>query len=183
MANRTSYMRAWKAANHDKVVASRQRSSAKNVERVRRWRAANPGQAAMIEHRRREAYPCRSQEWKRNHKEQVRAYTNRWRSTHPENVKAWLHRRKRRAVGSFYAHEARLIYVAQDGLCYYCAARIAMQGTGSHVDHLVPLVRGGLNVAANIVWSCKDCNLKKHDRTAAEFMGAASISVAGDFIP
>jgi 5-methylcytosine-specific restriction endonuclease McrA len=37
------------------------------------------------------------------------------------------------------------------------------------LDHLVPLVRGGRSVRANMVPACKDCNSKKQSLLAWEW--------------
>jgi 5-methylcytosine-specific restriction endonuclease McrA len=45
------------------------------------------------------------------------------------------------------------------GVCHYCRRAV-----GTHaltLDHLVPLIRGGRSVRANMVPSCKDCNSRK----------------------
>jgi 5-methylcytosine-specific restriction enzyme A len=45
------------------------------------------------------------------------------------------------------------------GLCHYC--RRAVGAKALTVDHVVPLVRGGRSIRANMVPACKDCNTKK----------------------
>ena len=44
------------------------------------------------------------------------------------------------------------------GRCRYCG-RLA-----SHVDHVVPVVRGGPTHESNLVAACADCNLEKGAR-------------------
>src|SRR5215475_3154525 len=45
------------------------------------------------------------------------------------------------------------------GVCHYCSRTV---GSGAlTLDHVVPLVRGGRSVRANMVPACKDCNSKK----------------------
>ena len=45
------------------------------------------------------------------------------------------------------------------GRCHYCGG--AFKPSELTMDHLVPVVRGGKSVKANLVPSCKDCNNKK----------------------
>ena len=45
------------------------------------------------------------------------------------------------------------------GQCYYC--RGEFPPSSLTMDHIVPLVRGGKSVKANLVPACKDCNNKK----------------------
>ncbi len=45
------------------------------------------------------------------------------------------------------------------GRCHYCGG--TFKPSELTMDHLVPVVRGGKSVKANLVPSCKDCNNKK----------------------
>lgn len=45
------------------------------------------------------------------------------------------------------------------GVCHYCACAVGPRALT--LDHLVPLVRGGRSVRANMVPACKDCNSRK----------------------
>jgi len=53
------------------------------------------------------------------------------------------------------------------GLCHYC--RRAVGPKALTLDHVVPLVRGGRSVRANMVPACKDCNSKKQSLLAWEW--------------
>lgn len=45
------------------------------------------------------------------------------------------------------------------GVCHYCAKKFKVEELT--MDHLIPLIRGGLSNKGNLVPSCKDCNFKK----------------------
>lgn len=45
------------------------------------------------------------------------------------------------------------------GVCHYCRRHVGAKALT--MDHVVPLIRGGRSLRANIVPSCKDCNTKK----------------------
>jgi 5-methylcytosine-specific restriction endonuclease McrA len=62
-----------------------------------------------------------------------------------------------------------LIWELQDGLCFYCGGDT--NSRAEHVDHFVPLIRGGSNARFNIVVSCQTCNCKKGGKLPLEFMG------------
>lgn len=49
------------------------------------------------------------------------------------------------------------------GVCQYC-----MKGDANHVDHIVPLARGGLNDIENLTLACEPCNLRKRDAMIPE---------------
>jgi len=52
--------------------------------------------------------------------------------------------------------------------CYYCGCHIT-NGKRLHLDHLLPLTRGGDHTKANLVPACMFDNLTKHDRTPDEY--------------
>lgn len=45
------------------------------------------------------------------------------------------------------------------GICHYCGNKFKVEDLT--MDHLIPLIRGGLSIKSNLVPSCKDCNFKK----------------------
>jgi 5-methylcytosine-specific restriction endonuclease McrA len=45
------------------------------------------------------------------------------------------------------------------GRCHYCGRQVGAKALT--LDHVVPLIRGGRSVRANMVPACKDCNSKK----------------------
>ena len=45
------------------------------------------------------------------------------------------------------------------GACHYCGRAVGARALT--MDHIVPLIRGGRSVRANLAASCKDCNSKK----------------------
>ena len=53
--------------------------------------------------------------------------------------------------------------IAHDGSwCYLCGSDVLMGGL--HLDHIIPVARGGTNDASNLAVSCADCNMAKGDR-------------------
>jgi 5-methylcytosine-specific restriction enzyme A len=45
------------------------------------------------------------------------------------------------------------------GACHYCGRVVGARALT--MDHIVPLIRGGRSVRANLAACCKDCNSKK----------------------
>lgn len=53
----------------------------------------------------------------------------------------------------------------RDGFrCAYCGASSLDDDVKLHLDHIVPIAKGGLDIASNMVTSCKECNLSKGKR-------------------
>ena len=55
----------------------------------------------------------------------------------------------------------------QGGLCVYC--RSPLRSMSNHIDHIMPVIRGGTDARGNLQLLCSGCNLKKSDQTDAEF--------------
>jgi len=60
------------------------------------------------------------------------------------------------------------IHAREGGLCSYCLRRIP--GGARCLDHVVPLARSGSNSYRNLVSSCMDCNIRKRDMSAEDFL-------------
>lgn len=58
------------------------------------------------------------------------------------------------------------IYKMANGRCFYCGLRL---GSEWHIEHMIPLSRGGDSSTDNLCPSCKNCNMKKSDSTSEEF--------------
>lgn len=65
--------------------------------------------------------------------------------------------RKRDSEGSFTAEDIAGMLAAQKGRCWYCSKALHTY----HVEHRIPLSRGGTNGPENIVLACPPCNLSK----------------------
>lgn len=63
--------------------------------------------------------------------------------------------KKERGVHTLKEIEGLLSY--QGNLCAYCNAPLDIY----HVDHVIPLVSGGINTVDNLVVACPRCNLSK----------------------
>jgi len=53
----------------------------------------------------------------------------------------------------------------QGNKCKYCGTTLDFSEKGTvHLDHVVPLSKGGPHSITNVVWSCAKCNLTKSDK-------------------
>lgn len=99
-------------------------------------------------------------------------YNKEYRST-PESRERYKaleqnRRARKRAVGGTHTHEQiREQYDRQKSKCYYCIKKIAWGK--HHIDHVIPLSRGGSNDISNLVIACQKCNLTKHNRLPHEW--------------
>jgi 5-methylcytosine-specific restriction endonuclease McrA len=75
--------------------------------------------------------------------------------------------RKAKATGTHTADDILAQYERQSGACYWCDAEV---GQDYHVDHVVPLSKGGSDGPDNLVIACPTCNLRKGAKMPDEFV-------------
>lgn len=126
---------------------------------------------------------ARLRRWRRKNVKRIRAYESRykkrWRRKHPEaaKLKSRLARSRRRALennaeGTYSARDIAALQVRQKGKCNGCQADISQD---YHVDHIIPLSRGGSNWPSNLQLLCETCNVRKSDRTMQEWYPRAAV--------
>lgn len=72
---------------------------------------------------------------------------------------------KNAAPGKYTAQDVQAQFQRQKGKCYWCHKKL----TTYHVDHIIPLSRGGSNWPDNIVMACPTCNCSKHNKLPHEW--------------
>jgi hypothetical protein len=65
-----------------------------------------------------------------------------------------------------------IVFKKNDGKCFYCDDQLEIDAEW-HIEHKHPKSKGGTNDLENLVPSCRPCNLKKHNKTAKEFLEAS----------
>lgn len=173
------YTREWRRT-HTAVrsEASREKSRAKI--RTRYWsddafRAQQLASAkASAEKLTLEERAARQRQWQKANPEKVAAYRERtkehraeygatYRATHREEaIQHQIQYRMRRFGGNptaisneFLSH----LHHWQMMRCFYCGRPF---GDHKHIEHVIPLVKGGLNLPHNVVLSDGSCNAQKH---------------------
>lgn len=71
------------------------------------------------------------------------------------------------ASGSFTAEQFKLKCEYFGWHCYLCDVILTIES--AIIEHRIPLSRGGSNWISNIAPACESCNLKKNNKTEAEF--------------
>lgn len=62
----------------------------------------------------------------------------------------------------------RAIHAREGGVCFYCLRRIGSEMQA--LDHVIPRAQLGLNSYRNLVSCCRECNSRKNDRAAEDFL-------------
>lgn len=104
----------------------------------------------------------------------LREQAKRFEQENPDWVRAKKNRRRarlRNAEGSHTREDIQKQYEAQKGCCHWCDEPV---GKKYHVDHVIPLSRGGSNGPENLVIACPTCNSAKGTKMPSEFVGVLS---------
>lgn len=87
-------------------------------------------------------------------------------ATYAARMKAHNQRRRSRLKLQLDNLYLKLLLNAQGNRCFYCGEDM---GDTPSLEHLTPVSRGGDNQRYNLVYACKSCNSKKHDKTLEEY--------------
>jgi hypothetical protein len=104
-----------------------------------------------------------------NNSDLIKAKVKQYVKEHPEKARAnYQNYRARRmnAEGEISGIDILSLHMSQDGKCYLCSNIMEEY----HVEHKVPLSRGGTNLPDNIALSCPTCNQSKHTKTVEEYI-------------
>ena len=164
------YNQSYRKENKERLKEYDQSYRKENKERIReikrQWRAENP---EKVRDQKRREYLKNKQDYLDR--------AAKWRAENPEKKR--LNDQKRRArklengCENFTKEQLKEHWV-QEGIdpkrCYYCE-----EAPFEHIDHYVPLAKGGPHFMSNLRPSCASCNTSKSDRDPKEWMKERSI--------
>lgn len=145
------------AANPERFLAAQRAAQAADRERFRaynrKWRLANLDKARM-----------RDNAYNAANREKRAAYTRAYRRANPEYYADQIVKRiaRLRGAGAVEDISRREVYERDGGACYLCSTPIPYQGY--HLDHIVPVSKGGAHTSHNVATSCAPCNLRKRNK-------------------
>jgi hypothetical protein len=175
--------RQWRLQNKEKINKLRRQRRKEHPEADkearRRWNATHPGY--YRNEKKREA----ARLYYQKNRDRINAAIRQRRKEHPEYLKnykkehllehrTYEHKRRSRSNENGGVHtveELKQLFETQNGLCFYCGQLLYKDFKDTyHIDHRIPLFRGGGNEIDNIALACASCNKKKHTMTAEEFI-------------
>lgn len=184
----------YREANREKCIEDcreyRRKNPGKAAADSKRWREENP--KASVESQRKYRHANKEKryatylKWQAENMERVREIgregywrnrevrlerVRRHRLNNPMAVRATAHKmraRRSRVKGAHTAADLSKQYDTQRGRCWWCGKHV---GDTYHVDHVIPISRGGSNNPENLVIACPSCNMRKHARLPHEWNG------------
>lgn len=115
-----------------------------------------------------EDYQATMRKWREENMERDRDAHRKWAQENPLRVREIHKRRKLRVKNAFVGRVDYDLVIEQYGfICHICNKEIA--GFGDlHMEHVIPLARGGPHSQENLRPSHGVCNLRKHDKLMEE---------------
>lgn len=104
--------------------------------------------------------------YERNKKKAI-AWTREYRKRNPHKVREFMERREGRKYGRLPKGTILRLMELQMGKCAVCRVGIKEK---FHVDHIVPLARGGRHEKTNVQLLCPSCNCHKSAKDPITFM-------------
>lgn len=143
--------------NHRKCKAYRD----KHADKIKDYKKANRERERRV-----------SAEWRKNNPEKWRIANNirskRFSQNNPERsreLKSVCTAKRRAAKGKLSRGIVIKLRISQNGLCVYCKNEL----TKFHLDHIMPISRGGKHEDGNMQLLCPSCNLRKSSRHPEDF--------------
>lgn len=159
-ANRAAYMREWSARNRQKIRDQKTAARAANPELDRTRRAvrrqANPESVARDR--------ARTAKWVADNPDKKAASDASWVAANPErdkrNRQASKALRRGRLAGVRVERVHRDVVWKRDmGICHIC--QMAADPLDWHLEHVIPIARGGSHTYENVAVSHPLCNRRK----------------------
>ncbi len=149
--------RIWADSNPDKVKEIQKRYNQKNADKVRLRRKSYLERNAQ-------KIATREKQYREKNRDLVLARQKSWRQRNPEAFKQYNNlRRARRLANKSYKVTTKEILKLLSKPCLYCGFK------SEHIDHVLPLSRGGSHSIGNLVGACAQCNLSKLNKTVMEW--------------
>ncbi len=177
---RREAFRKWKRDNFERAKTSRRKWRKRHFEKLKtsalKWRQDNPDKIRqykrwdLAKQETKAKAKVRAINWRKINRAKHRRYSRDWSLKNPEQsatLKQNYRARKKAANGFHTVDDVQRIRKSQRGRCAICSVKCL---SNAHLDHIIPLAKGGSNWPNNLQLLCARCNCTKHARDQIEFM-------------
>ncbi len=156
--------------------------------RTREWQVANPERTRKVKRdwhtRNNDHVNARARARHALNPELMRASGRKWKRKNVAKVRAADSLRRAREVGAQVGdRRAYAVFVAWARAtpsirCYWCKKMTQPGRTKRHLDHIVPITKGGADSVGNLCVACPPCNLRKNAKMPEDFAGQSEMMLA-----
>ena len=152
------HRRKYNADNKEKISKYYFDNKDKNIERDKQYRKDT-------KESRREYI----QQYNKDNSDKIRKHKKIYRDENKHLFLKYIQNRRARKMGQLGFLPDNYIEILEqyDTYCRYC--NLDLKINPYHIDHIIPLSRGGLHDFTNLQLICATCNLKKNNKTHLEF--------------
>ena len=115
-----------------------------------------------------------NKQYRQENTERIKEITKQYRQTEKGKevqYRGSLKRRSNKNNVRFTLHERQQILDRDKWTCQNCGIKVHDRSTGewntpdkAHIDHIIPVTKGGNSEPSNLQVLCRTCNLSKHDK-------------------
>ena len=171
----SAYWQKYYQKNHERLLqrsrdAHRNKSKEqvlKDCDRASAWYYANKERAHAA-----------SKAWSLRNPEKVREYHKKVLANNPGRREYYHCLRRSRELWAGPPDKAHLAALMAEKHCFYCGVDLLLVKNRPFnpqrlvIEHKTPVSRGGTNANDNLVAACARCNVRKHKKTAEEFLAS-----------
>ena len=157
-------------AKHEQHLQLRRESNERNKESIK-----IASKKYYDEHR--EEILRKDKEYYENNRDYALKNMHEYYVNHSDEIKEKAIMRKRTirgtSDGTVTKDALEKMFEEQDHKCGYCGQEITKQSNKPntrHLDHIIPISRGGMNTLSNVHWVCPVCNKSKGNRLEEEWL-------------
>lgn len=138
--DRTAYKKAWYEQNREKCLQNKREYYLENKEKIKSYQ----------------------KEWRENHSDKKKEMDRSWKDRHPVERRLQTHTRRARVkLNGVSRFKKEQISNCSSRLCGICSEYIE---NNFHIDHIIPISKGGSHTIENVQLTHPFCNLSKNDK-------------------
>jgi len=132
----------------------------------RQWCKRNPNYWYRYRRKNRAAIAAQKREYYQEHREEIATRNRQYGQKHPKKIQELKRRRRiRKRKARIGPVDGQKLYTLYNNTCIYCGGKNDLT-----LDHIVPLIKGGVHCEDNLVVACRSCNSSKQDQSLEDWL-------------